>query len=619
MKKYIIVSFALLLLFSLGLKVKADTTGTLESRRAKVLSAEIANIDANFKVDKTPRIIIFGDLPAQHINTSTGKWVADIENVPLPMGAGRTSNYKYPSEIDYCKKWYPKTVATEPYRMESVRQTGSPKNNNEEEYFTPAPATECLESSPEITIESQVQGEQLIKGKMEMIGWTDYTDLSELQVIKKYDVNLIHYYPPCSGNKCSRPSIDKFVIVSKVLNPSWGYSWEVGRAKKSEVGSSIEVPDGKYFLQVCKSDTDICEISNNYFEIVSVPIISSITGTSLLSLNQKSVWTINAHNLDREAITYSVDWGDTVCKLKKTCSAKIETSKSPTFQHSFSNEGFFKTTFIATASSGKSTKETIGMRVSSPISSISLTTLSLIPVTLLSPNNSDIVVNGQNQKIEWKDSIKDTSIKQYYDIFLYYYCLDDPDYCNGAISSPGITFPIAKNVAGYSYDWQVGKIKSLETNQDTNISDISYVSKNVLPLDESQVVVPDGTSKIGIKRITISGRKYHSYFINVCRAGTDVCDSMDNPLLIVTDCGFRDEQKCGEMLAFGDLSSTVDLNFDWKTRIGTTGDDVKMIQSVLKNEELFFGNITGYYDSLTQAAVDKYYTKYNITQNFWKN
>ena len=73
------------------------------------------------------------------------------------------------------------------------------------------------------------------------------------------------------------------------------------------------------------------------------------------------------------------------------------------------------------------------------------------------------------------------------------------------------------------------------------------------------------------------------------------------------------------MLAFGDLSSTVDLNFDWKTRIGTTGDDVKMIQSVLKNEELFFGNITGYYDSLTQAAVDKYYTKYNITQNFWKN
>ena len=87
MKKYIIVLFAFILLFSIGLKVKADTTGTLESKRAKILSAEIANIDANFTIDKTPRVIIFLGIPAQHINTVTGRWVADPAGAPPPLQA----------------------------------------------------------------------------------------------------------------------------------------------------------------------------------------------------------------------------------------------------------------------------------------------------------------------------------------------------------------------------------------------------------------------------------------------------------------------------------------------------------------------------------------------------
>ena len=113
---------------------------------------------------------------------------------------------------------------------------------------------------------------------------------------------------------------------------------------------------------------------------------------------------------------------------------------------------------------------------------------------------------------------------------------------------------------------------------------------------------------------------YHPYSLKVCRAGTDICDSADEEFLIVTDCAYFNEKQCGQsFISGGDQLLPTNLNFDWKTKSGTTGNDVKMIQIVLKNEGLFSGNITGYYDSLTQSAVDKYYTKYNITQNLWSN
>ena len=622
MKKYIIVLFAFILLFSIGLKVKADTTGTLESKRAKILSAEIANIDANFTIDKTPRVIIFLGIPAQHINTVTGRWVADPAGAPPPLDPDGTTDYRRPKEIDYCKKWYPKTIATENYKMESIKITGSPKNDKEKEYFIPSLTTECLEASQKITVYGQVQGEKLFRGKTETISWIDYVSPYELQEIKKYDVGLIHYYPPCFAVKCSRPVIKSFVVASKVLN-MWSYSWKVGQVKNSEGGSTEEVPDGKYYIQVCKSDTDICEISNSYFEIITAPIISSIAGTSSLNLNQKSEWAINANNFDGSKITYSVDWGDIACKSKKTCSTKVETSQSSTFSHSYSKEGFYTATFIATNSSGKSTKKSLQIRVFGPASSFEPENLSNVPITVLSLNNGEILVNGKNQKIEWKDNIKDTLGKQLYDIYLSYNCLNDINYCSDAPISPNITFPIVKNVAGYSYDWQVGKIKSIETNQDTTISNVSYLSNNVSPLDVNQVTVPNGTSRAweGMFRIVrINGRMYHPYSLKVCRAGTDICDSADEEFLIVTDCAYFNEKQCGQsFISGGDQLLPTNLNFDWKTKSGTTGNDVKMIQIVLKNEGLFSGNITGYYDSLTQSAVDKYYTKYNITQNLWSN
>ena len=46
--------------------------------------------------------------------------------------------------------------------------------------------------------------------------------------------------------------------------------------------------------------------------------------------------------------------------------------------------------------------------------------------------------------------------------------------------------------------------------------------------------------------------------------------------------------------------------------IGTSGDEVKKLQTMLKYDGVFSGDVTGYYGPLTQKAVETFQTKYNL-------
>ncbi len=600
MKKYIIVLFSIFLLFSPSFHVKADTTNALETKRAKVLDAEIKIVDTNFIADKTPRIINFYGLPGLYVDTSTGNWKEDPAGALFVKDGRDILQYVRPIDIDYCKKWYPKTTAVEPYQIENIKKIGKTESE-QRAYDSPTFSTQCLETLPQITLSTLPRGILLTKGKQESIIWNDHTVAYEKSGNERYDINLISYYPPCGNSKCSRPEIKSFVIAKKVFNG--GYNWEVGQVKISGSNNEMKVPNGKYLIQVCKTGTDICDISNNPFEIITTPIISQISGFNEINVNQSYEWTVKASNLDGGKLTYFVDWGDSanaICVSKIYCPIEKRLPQSPIFTHSFSKEGTYNVTFTVVDANGQSAKEGLTIYVSGPSS--------YSDITVLSPNNG-ILLKGNNQKIDWAD--KTNNLHEYYDISL----VDTKgEKINDHTMAYWVPFTIAKKVSGYSYDWKIGSLKDLESNENFTMPDGSY------NLKVNEVIVPDGKSNAGTNAVDIIDGYYYPYVIKICRTDTDVCDYSDTQLTLVTNCSFDDQNECNNPLAF-DLNSSnpMNLNFDWETRVGKTGDDIKMIQRVLKNESLYTGKINGFYDSKTQIAVKKYYKKHNITKSLWMN
>jgi hypothetical protein len=53
--------------------------------------------------------------------------------------------------------------------------------------------------------------------------------------------------------------------VPREPGPEIVYKWEVGKVKDNR-----QVPDGEYKVEVCESGTNNCDMSDDYFRIVSV-------------------------------------------------------------------------------------------------------------------------------------------------------------------------------------------------------------------------------------------------------------------------------------------------------------------------------------------------------------
>lgn len=124
-----------------------------------------------------------------------------------------------------------------------------------------------------ITVLSPNGGEIWKKDTTRLIQWQDISPIPlcvpDLPcAMPTYDIALQPYYPPCTSDPCpaSAYPYQAPYIIAKGVSGSY-YKWYV---------SSNKVIGGLYTVQVCRSGTETCDVSDSYFKI-NLPITTTYT------------------------------------------------------------------------------------------------------------------------------------------------------------------------------------------------------------------------------------------------------------------------------------------------------------------------------------------------------
>jgi peptidoglycan hydrolase-like protein with peptidoglycan-binding domain len=241
-------------------------------------------------------------------------------------------------------------------------------------------------------------------------------------------------------------------------------------------------------------------VKNDYCNSISTkPVISGVSGPQSLGVNETGTWTVSVSNVNGGNLAYSVVWGDEMGIARQGTLNMEKASvfqQSATFTHSYSQPGTYSPKFSVTNSNGQSASTSLSVNVGD---------LTYVPsITVLSPNGGEVLFKGNNKIINWNDSsvyncpVGANCITMppslYYDISLApYYAPCTSTHC---LAMPfRAPYTIIKGFYGSAYTWQVGDV--LNSNE------------------SSEIIAPSG-----------------SYTIKVCKTGTEVCDSSDNPFTI---------------------------------------------------------------------------------------
>jgi hypothetical protein len=126
----------------------------------------------------------------------------------------------------------------------------------------------CPKPVSYIKVLSPNGGEVWKKGTVQLIKWQDNRQFIQ-PTTKYYDLRLVPKSPECTGRFCPLYLPAPYVIDKRVPRKPGTeivYKWGVGKVKDNR-----EVPDGEYKVEVCESGTNNCDMSDNYFKIVSAP------------------------------------------------------------------------------------------------------------------------------------------------------------------------------------------------------------------------------------------------------------------------------------------------------------------------------------------------------------
>ncbi len=136
-----------------------------------------------------------------------------------------------------------------------------------------------------ISVISPNGGEVWEKGTKQIIKWQDSAPLPDcptggacIPPLRLYDIKLVtHNQSTCidQGNgltSCSAPSIAPYVVAKGV--DGYMFTWTVGLI--NELYDSL-APDGYYKINICQTNSDICNSSDNHFKIISANNLSIST------------------------------------------------------------------------------------------------------------------------------------------------------------------------------------------------------------------------------------------------------------------------------------------------------------------------------------------------------
>ena len=151
-------------------------------------------------------------------------------------------------------------------------------------------------SVEKLTVLSPNGGETFTNGSTQKITWQDINK-SMSMIPTYYDINLVHYYAPCTSRFCSKmPYLAPLVVAQKVSG--YSYSWPIAGVISTGASYMI-IPDGQYTIQVCVASTEVCDSSDTYFSIVS-----SSNNISPTTTNDKFATCLK----DKGAVLYGTFW-----------------------------------------------------------------------------------------------------------------------------------------------------------------------------------------------------------------------------------------------------------------------------------------------------------------------
>ena len=93
------------------------------------------------------------------------------------------------------------------------------------------------------------------------------------------------------------------------------------------------------------------------------PIISGISGPTILKVGETGMWTVKASDPENGYLVYSVSWGDNLSETPTTNSGPASYSQTATFTHSYSKAGIYNPTFIVTDNQGLYAETSVSVNV----------------------------------------------------------------------------------------------------------------------------------------------------------------------------------------------------------------------------------------------------------------
>lgn len=298
-------------------KTDVAQSKTMES---KVKILPVGTIISTPTNDTTPRIMYWWGKVNQHIDSS-GAWNTDPDGV---SGANL-------DKLSYCKKWFPDTVSVEDYKIETIG-TWMDRGNVQEQsrkkaYYTTKMSTKCVQNevigTSKIKIISPNGGESWVRGENKIISWQENTTnvckVGEVctPTARYYTIKIFPY--SASSTNCDASGVCSVsaslampITIARVTDTtgssSISYTWKVGNVQE---GNALN--EGSYRVQVCRENTDNCDLSDSYFKIISSPntsiaVLSPNGGeTYVKGSTEKIKWTGDIVSNSMEYPTYDIN------------------------------------------------------------------------------------------------------------------------------------------------------------------------------------------------------------------------------------------------------------------------------------------------------------------------
>ena len=297
--------------------------------------------------------------------------------------------------------------------------------------------------------------------------------------------------PPCMTTQALVADVAPYTIVSSTQNDG-SYEWTVPELLSAYIGNdqiTVQTTDGATIGRSSGFFIKKQSTSDN-----KSPVVSGVTGPSVLKIGETGVWTIKASDPENGSLNYSVIWGDekptATNENKQTFSSSYV--QQATFTHAYSESGIYYPTFIVTDDHGQNAKTSVSVKVDSNISATST------PIIVSSPQSQAQWILGETHLITWSGgtytSGDTTTIPAYVTITMAPprpACLDATPACSIAEVMPYTIAQNASNNGSYSWTLPTSLMSTYTGTQQITVTAGSVVGRS----QTFSIIIPPTTTQ----------------------------------------------------------------------------------------------------------------------------